>query len=311
MIDLLEIVLPIFGVVLVGWAVGRFDIINAERINGLADFTFYVAIPALMFRSVVRNIRWETADPGVLIAYFGSGLVIYGAAMAIGLRVFRVRFEEAAMLGLACTFGNSVQLGIPMVVRSFGEQGLVPLMLIISFHSLVLIGLTTVLMEIARGRGAGARAAAIQSAKGAAKNPIILSMVSGLLAAGFGLELPKMADDLLGLLGSAGIPCALFALGGQISRFRLRGSLGPASAILVLKLAALPAIVWLFGIWLGLAPETASVAILASGLPTGANVFILANRYRVFEAPVVSAVVVSTAVSLGTITLLIAWLAPR
>ena len=118
-------------------------------------------------------------------------------------------------------------------------------------------------------------------------------------------------DDLLGLLGSAGIPCALFALGGQISRFRLRGSLGPASAILVLKLAALPAIVWLFGIWLGLAPETASVAILASGLPTGANVFILANRYLVYQAPVVSSVVASTALSLGTITLMIAWLAPR
>lgn len=311
MTDLLEIVLPIFAVVLTGWLVGRFDIIKGDRVNGLADFTFFIAIPALMFRSVVRNIRWETADPGVLLAYFGSGLVIYGIALIIGLRVFKISFEEAAMLGLACTFGNSVQLGIPMVVRTFGEQGLVPLMLIISFHSLVLIGLTTVLIEIARGRGGGAKAAAIQSAKGAAKNPIIIAMVAGLVVAGFDLELPKMTDDFLALIGAAGIPCALFALGAQLSRFKFGGSLGPTAVILVLKLALLPALVWGFGIWLDLAPETAAVAILGAGLPTGANVFILANRYLVYQAPVVSSVVASTALSLGTITLLIAWLAPR
>ena len=310
MFPLLEIVLPIFAVVFVGWLVGRFEVIKADRVNGLADFTFFIAIPALMFRSVIRNIRWETADPGVLLAYFGSGLVIYGAALAIGLRVFRIRFEEAAMLGLACTFGNSVQLGIPMVVRTFGEQGLVPLMLIISFHSLVLIGLTTVLIEIARGRGGGARAAAIQSAKGAASNPIIIAMVTGLAVAGFDVELPKMVDDFLGLLGAAGIPCALFALGAQLSRFRFGGSLGPTAVILLLKLAALPALVWVFGLWLNLPAETAAVAILGAGLPTGANVFILANRYLVYEAPVVSSVVTSTMLSLGTITLLIAWLSP-
>ena len=306
---LLEIVLPIFAVVLTGWIVGRFEIIKGERVNGLADFTFFIAIPALMFRSVVRNIRWETADPGVLIVYFGSGLLVYGVAMAIGLRVFRISFEEAAVLALACTFGNSVQLGIPMVVRTFGEHGLVPLMLIISFHSLVLIGLTTVLIEIARGRGGGAKAAAIQSAKGTARNPIIIAMVSGLIVAAFDVELPHMADDFLALLGAAGIPCALFALGAQLARFKFAGSLGPTGVILVLKLAALPAVVWGLALALGLTREAESVAILASGLPTGANVFILANRYLVYQAPVVSAVVASTVLSLGTITLLIAWLA--
>ena len=293
---LLEIVLPIFAVVLTGWAVGRFEIIKGERINGLADFTFFIAIPALMFRSVVRNIRWETADPGVLIVYFGSGLLIYAVAMVIGLRVLKISFEEAAVLGLACTFG---------------EHGLVPLMLIISFHSLVLIGLTTVLIEVARGRGGGAKSAMIQSAKGTAKNPIIIAMVTGLIVAGLGLELPHMADDFLALLGAAGIPCALFALGAQLARFKFAGSLGPTGVILALKLAALPAVVWGLAEALDLAPEAEAVAILASGLPTGANVFILANRYLVYQAPVVSSVVASTVLSIGTITFLIALLGPH
>jgi len=309
-IGLLEIVLPIFAVVLAGWIVGRFEIIKGDRVNGLADFTFFIAIPALMFRSVVRNIHWQTLDPGVLIAYFGSGLGVYAVAMVIGLRVFRMRLEEAAMLGLACTFGNSVQLGIPVVVRSFGETGLVPLMLIISFHAMILIGLTTVLIEIARGRGGGAKAAAIQSAKGAAKNPIIVAMMTGLAWAALGLDLPRLADDFLVLLGASGIPCALFALGAQLARFRLAGSLGPTAVILVLKLVALPGLVWLMAEPLGLTAETAGVAILAAGLPTGANVFVLASRYRVYEAPVVSSVVISTVLSIGTVTALIGWLGP-
>jgi malonate transporter len=306
---LLEIVLPIFGVVLAGYVVGRTNLIRPERIDGLADFTFFVAIPALMFRSVVRNIRWDNIDAAVLIAYFGAGLIVYGLTAWLGRRLLRTGFAEAAVLGLAATFGNSVQLGIPLVVRTFGEQGLVPLMLIISFHSLVLIGLTTVLLEIGRGHGGGARAAALQSAKGAATNPIIIAMLSGLAAAAAGVELPHVADDFLSLLGSSGIPCALFALGAQLSRFALAGSMAPTSLILVLKLALMPALVWLFAHMLGLAPETIAVATLAAAMPTGANVFILANRYGVYQAPVVSAVVVSTALSLATITLLLTWLA--
>jgi predicted permease len=307
---LLEIVLPIFGVVLAGYLVGRTNLIGPERIDGLADFTFFIAIPALMFRSVVRNVRWDNVDAGVLIAYFGAGLIVFALTAFLGRRLLRTGFEEAAVLGLAATFGNSVQLGIPLVVRAFGEQGLVPLMLIISLHALVLIGLTTVLLEIGRGRGGGARAAALQSAKGAAKNPIIIAMLSGLVGAAVDLKLPQIADEFLALLGSAGIPCALFALGAQLARFAFAGSLAPTTLILALKLALLPALVFVFARWLGLAPETVAVATLAAGMPTGANVFILANRYSVYQAPVVSAVVVSTALSLATITLMIAWLAP-
>ena len=308
---ILDVVLPIFGIVLAGYVIGRLGIIKGERIDGLADFTFFIAIPALMFRSVVRSVRWEGADPGVLIAYFGSGVVLFALMAVIGARVFRARFEEAAVLGLAVTFGNSVQLGIPLVLRAFGESGMLPLMLIISFHSIVLIGLATVLVEIGRGRGGGPKAAALQAAKGSAKNPIIIAMLSGLLAAALGIELPKVLDDFLGLIGSAGIPCALFALGAQLTRFRLAGSLGPTAAILVLKLLVLPAIVWAFSLALGLKPETVAVATLAAGLPTGANVFILANRYQVYQAPVASAVVASTALSVITVAIMIAWLAPN
>jgi malonate transporter and related proteins len=307
---ILDVVLPIFGVVLAGWLVGRLGIIRPERIDGLADFTFFVAIPALMFRSVVRSVRWETADPGVLVAYFGASVLLFAATAVLGGRLFRARFEEAAVLGLAVTFGNSVQLGIPLVLRAFGEAGMLPLMLIISFHSIVLIGLATVLVELGRGRGGGPRAAALQAAKGSARNPIILAMLAGLLGAAWEVELPKALDDFLALVGSAGIPCALFALGAQLTRFRLAGSLGPAAAILVLKLAVLPALVFGLSILIGLRPETVAVATLAAGLPTGANVFILANRYQVYQAPVASAVVASTALSLLTVAALIAWLAP-
>ncbi|MSP50442.1 MAG: AEC family transporter [Alphaproteobacteria bacterium] len=308
---IIDVVLPIFGVVLAGYLVGRLGIIKDERIDGLADFTFFVAIPALMFRSVVRSVRWEGADPGVLLAYFGASVLLFGLMAAIGGRAFRARFEESAVLGLAVTFGNSVQLGIPLVFRAFGESGMLPLMLIISFHSIVLIGLATVLVEIGRGRGGGPWAAALQAAKGSARNPIIIAMSAGLLGAAFEVELPQALDDFLGLIGSAGIPCALFALGAQLTRFRLAGSLGPMAAIVVVKLLVLPAIVWVFAIALGLRPETVAVATLAAGLPTGANVFILANRYQVYQAPVASAVVASTALSLVTVAALIAWLAPH
>ena len=48
-------------------------------------------------------------------------------------------------------FANTVMLGIPLVLTAYGEAGAVPLFIIISLHSILLVGSGTMLIEIARG----------------------------------------------------------------------------------------------------------------------------------------------------------------
>ena len=149
--------------------------------------------------------------------------------------------------------------------------------------------------------------------------PIGVFCLAFVLAARLGFA---AAGALVTYMLTVAFICTLFCVGllypaaamfGRVGYLTFARAIVPAQAVAFSvrsSLAALPAIVWLLGIWLGLSGETAAVAILASGLPTGANVFILANRYLVYQAPVVSSVVASTMLSLGTITLLIAWLSP-
>src|SRR3546814_18941750 len=55
--SILETVLPIFGLVLCGYVVGRKGWMSEEAIKGLNTFVFYFAIPALLFRATAGGLE--------------------------------------------------------------------------------------------------------------------------------------------------------------------------------------------------------------------------------------------------------------
>ena len=93
------------------------------------------------------------------------------------------------MHGFTSAFPNRVLLGIPVILITFGKEATVPLFLIISLHSTLLLPVITTLMKIAKGQNASLSKVARNALQGIATNPIILSLVSrilmNLLAAGY------------------------------------------------------------------------------------------------------------------------------
>ena len=106
-------------------------------------------------------------------------------------------------------------------------------------------------------------------------------------------------------------PAALFVAGAALTQFHIGHGLRESLVLVGLKIVVLPAIVWLAATQLfHLSPMEVAVATIAAGLPTGNNVFILAQRYRVYEDVAASATIVSTAASAVTLSILVALLAP-
>lgn len=306
-----EIVLPVFGMVLCGYLVGRTRLFTEAGIKGLNNFVFWVAIPALLFRSMGTLDVPEAIDGGIIVAYFLSCLIVFGGALLFGRRLLALKYDEAAIFGMGGVFGNTVMLGVPLVLMAFGEEGLLALLFIISFHPLILITLPTVVIELARGHGGGVVAILVSALKSLLKNPVILGMLSGLLwrQTGFGLWGP--VETFIDMLRAGATPAALFAVGATMTTFKIAGNLRHSLIVVLIKLAILPTVVWVMATLIfRLDPLWASVATVAAALPTGVNSYLLASAYDVYVARVTTAVLISTALAVLTVGLLIGVLSP-
>ncbi len=302
-----EIVLPLFALVLCGYLLGRGRWMGEAGIAGISSFVFYLAVPALLFRAMARGP--EAFDLDIVLAYFSGLPVVFLAAVALSRLLFRRPAEEQVLMGMGAIFSNTVLLGIPLVFTAFGEAGGLKLMSVIAFHAVIILPAMTFLVELARGSRGGWRGSTLASLRALGGNPIILALVLGIAYGATGWPLPRALDRFTELLGGAAAPCALFALGASLTGFRLGGDLKEVAAVTSLKLVLHPLVGAVLAYWVfDLPPLSAAVAVVTAALPSGANVFILARHYNVYLARSASAVLISTAVSVVTLTILIAHL---
>lgn len=310
----LGIVLPVFSLILLGYLAGRTRLFPDEAVKGLHVFIFFFALPALLFRSVAQMESASTIDPVILLAYYPPALLIFGVAFVTARRLRRHPTDSAAIFAATSTYGNSVLLGIPLVLTTWGEAGVVPVMLIVSIHTLILVALPTVMIEWYRSQSAdggsggknGVGASLMAAFKGLATNPIIMALLAGgaWWLTGFGIN--PVVDRTLGLIGQAAAPVALFTLGASLTRYETGGAFVDVSAMIALKLLALPVAVWIMAdLVMGLDRMTVGVAVLVAAMPSGANSFVLAQRYDRLVARTATTVLLSTALAWITAAVII------
>ncbi len=272
--------------------------------NVFSAAALYLFIPALLFRTTSR-IALAELPLGVLAAYFVPALAVI-LGVYVQQRRARVRsgpeVAVPAVRALAATFGNTVQMGIPLALALYGEAGLGLHLTIVSIHALVLLSLITLLVErdLARERmradpGISRWSVMTAMLRSTLIHPVVLPVVAGLLFNATGLALPGFVDETLALLGLAVVPLCLVLIGLSLAEYGLAGRTRPALALAAVKLVLLPAAVLAVAhLAFGLRGVPLSVLVMAAALPVGANPLIFAQRYRTLEAETVAAIVVST-----------------
>lgn len=314
MASILEAVLPLFALIVLGFAAGKARMLDESGVRALAAFVFNFAMPPLLFRLMARTTLDDIAEPGFAIGYlYAEALMFVGGAIVAGL-VFRRGFSEMAIQGFGGTFSNGVLLGLPLLLSVFGERGAVPALIVIVLD-IVLFAVVTILLEVARTDDGRARAGAGRrvgrSVVAVIRNPILSSTVLGLLWGATGIELPVALDRTLEFAGQAGPPAALFALGASLAMRRIAGNLGPAGAMVVFKLALHPTAFFLIGTTVvPLDPFLLAAGMVFAACPVGANVYIFAETYKAGVATASTAILASTLLSMATITGLLLWIGP-
>ena len=306
MTAVLDIVLPMFGVLLCGYLAVRGGLLRGEAVKGLTGFVFFFAIPALLFHGIVTASPGKGDELAIVYAYFLGCIVLFAATMLLGRAVFRLPLREQAVMAFTATFSNTVMLGIPMIYAAFGQQGVLPVTLITSFHSIILLTLATTIVELAAGTGRHFLRALPQTLFALLRNPLLAAILAGFAARAAALHVPPVLDRFIALLAEAAAPCSLFALGATLTSFRIAGDKVQSGVLVVLKLVVHPLVVWLMADEVfALAPIQVAVATILAALPAGANAFILAERYGVYLERTATCVLVTTVLSVATTAVLL------
>lgn len=305
----LSLVLPIFGVIGLGYLAVRSRLMSDAAIDGLDTYVFTFGIPFLLFRNIARTEMPDMLPWGLWLSYYGAMLAVWAIGSLIARFALKRNFGEAVVIGFGGGQGNVVMLGIPIILTGFGDEASVPLFLILAFHGLILITTATFLLEMASlptGQEVPVRRILMNGLMGSLRNPIIIGLGLGLIYGRLGVALPGPIDATAELISRSAIPCALFVLGGTLTRYHLRAAVATASMTVMFKLVGHPLLVFVLTDYVfGLPPLWVMVATVLAGMPTGVYSSILAGRYRIAPATASSAVVLATGMSAVTLTLLL------
>ena len=285
-----------------GWLVGRAGWLgdgSPSRVIGLV--ALHVFIPALLFRTAAR-VDLQSLPWTMLLALFVPMLAWQLLQWVWQRRDAALAPGAAGTRALATTFGNTVQVGIPMAAALFGEAGLALHVTIVSLHALVLLPLLTALTELEfarRGVVASDRASLARTLAGTLRNtivhPVVLPVLLGLAWHLVGTPLPAVIDEVLALLASAVVPLCLVLIGLSLAEHGLARHGSAALRLAALKLLVTPAIVLVTAHWgFGLAGLPLAVVVMLAALPIGANAQIFAQRYGTLEAEIGAGIVLST-----------------
>jgi malonate transporter and related proteins len=303
MSSLLDTMILVFGLVALGYAFGRAGLLGSRTGDGLTDFAVTVAIPVLLFRTLVEA-DFSGARPWQLWgAYFSAVALCWVAGQFIVTRVFGRDSRAGIVGGVAASFSNLVLLGAPLVLGIYGQAGFEVLSLVVMVHLPIMMAASIVLFAWA-DRGSGDAVSPVLLARQFMRvflgNPLIVGILAGIAWRLTGLPIPAPARPLVDALAGVAGPVALFAVGLGLVQFGIRGAILPALALSPLKLFAMPAIVLVFVMALGLPPLVAKVAVVSAAMPTGVNPYLIATRFGTGQALASNTMTLTTAVAART-----------
>lgn len=295
---------PIFAIIACGFMATHWRIINSAGRAGLNTFVYYFALPAVIF-SLVANADLRGQFEWIfVIAFVFASLALFSLSLVVARKFFKLTTNYSIVFATACVYGNTGYFGLPFAIIALGQETSVVIVLCTATDLVVMLSLATILLERSR---ISKSATFAQMVKGTTfsivKNPIIVSVVAGILVSISGVQFPEMGDRFFQLLGTAAAPCALFALGSSVGD-RGMSSIGAQTFMIsFLKLTIHPILVWfaMFHLF-PVDPKWATAAVVAAAMPVAVTVYILAKQFDTYSARCSASILVSTVLSLASLS---------
>src|SRR5271170_4244322 len=299
------LILPVFAVIVTGWAAGFAGYVSRNLSDALIHFAYNVAMPALLILTIAQEPGRALLAWRFLIAFGGGSLVCF-ALVFLAARILGDKgVAGPSMQGWAASMTNTGFVALPILQATYGPRAVLPAAIATVFVAVVMFPAAVVMQELDPGDSRGSGVASAKLARHVILNPMVLSTLIGVAWSALGIRMPGPVGAYLRILADALTSCALFAVGLGPSIQDLRANFGRAATLTVVKLVVMPLIVFGFAVALRLEPLYLIAAVICAAVPTAKTVYILAGEYHCEEPLVAATVSMTTLWSIGS---LIVWI---
>jgi malonate transporter and related proteins len=304
-VQVAALILPVFAVIVTGWAAGHLGYVSRDLADGLIHFAYNIAMPALLVVTIAQEPARSLFAWPFLVAFGGGSLICFVLVFAV-VRIMGARgIAGPAMQGWAASMTNTGFVALPILQATYGPRAVLPAAIATVFVAVVMFPAAVILQELDAGDSRAPGVTPAKLARHVILNPMVLSTLIGVAWAVLGIPMPGPVGAYLRILADALTSCALFAIGLGLSIQGLEANFGRAAALTVVKLLVMPVIVLGLAIALRLDPLYLIAAVVCAAVPTAKTVYILAGEYHCEEPLVAATVSMTTLCSIGT---LIVWI---
>ena len=297
-------IIPIFAVVILGCFARRRGFMPPEFLGSANRLVYYLAIPALIFRSVSKASFRTEFNPTVLLITIGSAVLIYFCAWMIG----RLAGWQPKRIGafVQCSgHGNLGYIGLPIAFYFIGDSGLAKASILTGFLSILQNILSVLALQGHATAQTGSKLHLRFLAANLVRNPVIVSALAGVVASVYRLPIPLPIVRFLDILAGLAPPMSLLLIGASLSIRVMKKNFTSVIGAVFMKIGGLPIIGLLLFSLAGLNVSDYLPGLILLATPTATVAYVMAKEMHGDDEFSVAAISTSTICS--TITYLI-WL---
>lgn len=287
-LTVLNITAPVFILAAVGY--GWVKLGFEYRVEFVTRLAMTLSVPCLIFVALMT----ADIDPQALGSLSLASFTAYGLVSIVFLGIVKLRKLDTSTYLAPLVFGNTGNLGLPLAMFAFGEEGLS--YAVVVFAVMAILSFTIGVWVVA---GGGSPIRVI-------KEPVVAATFLGALFLWQGWQTPIFLTNALELIGQMAIPIMLITLGVAIARLETN-NMGRAVWLSAIKVVVSAGAAWTAARWFGLAPIPSAVLIVQLATPVAVTSYLLAKKYGHEAQPVAGLVVASTLLCVISLPLILAF----
>ncbi len=296
--NIITTIIPIFAVIILGWFARFKGFIQPEFLGPANRLVFYLAIPAMIFRSISRASLKTQFNGMVLAITLLSALAVFAVAWLVG-SISSVRLKQRGTFIQSSFHGNLGYIGLAVAYYFLGNAGLVRASIIAGFIMILQNFLAVFVLQYYSDNTSGKRNK-LMLVMNILGNPVIISAMAGILFSLTEVPIPIVLDRSLDILSGLALPMALLIIGASLSFELMRLRILPVLGTGIMKLILLPGFGFALYRLFGLSPADYLPGLILLATPTATIVFVMAEEMNGDTDFAVAAISTSTMLSAAT-----------
>ena len=297
----INVTMPIFLVMVIGYILKQIGMLNDNFVTVANKFNFKVTLPFMLFKDIAGvDIKAVFDIKYVLFCAIVSTIcfwVVWGTAkLLVRDKTIRGAFVQSSFRGSAAV------MGLAFIQNIYGSSAMGPLMIVSAVPLYNIFSVIVLTFEANDSTGIDKKAKIRQAGTNICKNPIILSILAGLIVGLLGIQFPTLVNKTVSNVAQMATPLALITIGAGFEGRKALAKIAPTMAASMIKLVLQPLVFLPVAAWMGFSGEKMIAILIMLASPTTPSCYIMAKSMNNDEVLTASVIVTTTLMAAFTLT---------